>query len=77
LNGWDAVVSSLGTGLSPFREVSLQTVATRAIVTAMARNGVRRLVSISALAVGGQPSRRLRARQLTRLGRRPARHAYQ
>jgi len=53
LNGWDAVVSSLGTGLSPFREVSLQTVATRAVVTAMTRNGVRRLVSISALAVGG------------------------
>jgi hypothetical protein len=35
LNGWDAVVSWLGTGLSLFREVSLQTVATRAIVTAM------------------------------------------
>jgi hypothetical protein len=35
LNGWDAVVSSLGTGLSPFREVSLLTVATRVLVTAM------------------------------------------
>jgi hypothetical protein len=35
LNGWDAVVSSLGTGLSLIREVSLQTVATRAMVTAM------------------------------------------
>jgi hypothetical protein len=52
LNGWDAVVSSLGTGLSPFREVSLPTVATRALVTAMTRNGVRRLVSISALGSG-------------------------
>ena len=62
MNGWDAVVSSLGTGLSPFREVSLPTVATRALVTAMMRNGVRRLVSISALGVGGQPSRRLRVR---------------
>jgi len=62
LNGWDAVVCSLGTGLSPFREVSLPTVATRALVTAMTRNGVRRLVSISALGVGGQPSRRLRVR---------------
>jgi hypothetical protein len=44
LNGCDAVVSSLGTGLSPFREVSLLTVATGALVTAMTRNGVRRLV---------------------------------
>ena len=35
LNGWDAVVSSLGTGLSPFREVSLLTVATGALVTAI------------------------------------------
>ena len=52
LNGCDAVVSSLGTGLSPFREVSLLTVATRALVTAMTRNGVRRLVCISALGVG-------------------------
>ncbi len=52
LNGCDAVVSSLGTGLSPFREVSLLTVATRALVTAMTRNGVRRLVCITALGVG-------------------------
>ena len=52
MNGWDAVVSSLGTGLSPFREVSLLTVATGALVTAMTRNGVRRLVCISALGVG-------------------------
>src|SRR6266404_4320578 len=62
LNGWDAVVSSLGTGLGSFREVILPTVATRALVTAMTRNGVRRLVSISALGVGGRPSRRLRVR---------------
>jgi len=48
LNGCDAVVSSLGTGLSPFREVSLLTVATGALVTAITRNGVRRLVCISA-----------------------------
>jgi hypothetical protein len=31
LNGWDAVVSWLGTGLSPFREVSLLTVVTGAL----------------------------------------------
>ena len=54
----------LGTGLSPFREVSLLTVATSALVTAMTRNGVRRLVCISALGVGdSQPwPRRLRVR---------------
>src|SRR5437870_13617181 len=42
----------LGTDLSPFREVSLLTVATDALVTEMTRNGVRRLVCISALGVG-------------------------
>ena len=52
MNGCDAVVSSLGTGMSAFREVSLLTVATGALVTAMTRNGVRRLVCISALGVG-------------------------
>jgi uncharacterized protein YbjT (DUF2867 family) len=52
LNGCDGVVSSLGTGLSPFREVSLPTVATGALVTAMTRNGVRRLVCISAWGSG-------------------------
>ena len=52
MNGCDAVVSSLGTGLSPLREVSLLTVATGALVTAMTRNGVRHLVCISALGVG-------------------------
>ncbi len=51
LDGCDAVVSSLGTGMG-FRKVSLLTVATRALVTAMTRNGVRRLVCISALGVG-------------------------
>ena len=52
MNGWDAVVSSLVTGLSPFREVSLLTVATGTLVAAMTRNGVRRLVCINALGVG-------------------------
>jgi uncharacterized protein YbjT (DUF2867 family) len=52
LDGCDAVVSSLGTGLSPFSEVSLLTEATRALVPAMTRSGVRRLVCISALGVG-------------------------
>ena len=35
-----------------FRKVDLLAVATRALVTAMTRNGVRRLVCISALGVG-------------------------
>jgi len=39
-------------GLSPFREVSPLTVATGALVTAMTRNGVHRLVCISAPGVG-------------------------
>jgi hypothetical protein len=42
----------LGTGLSPFREVSLLTVATGTLVTAMTRNGMRRLVCISTLGSG-------------------------
>lgn len=51
LNGCDAVISALGTGMG-FRKVNLLTVATQALVTAMTRNGVRRLVCISALGVG-------------------------
>ena len=51
MDGCDAVVSALGTGMG-FRKVDLLTVATRALVTAMTRNGVRRLVCVSALGVG-------------------------
>ena len=51
LDGCDAVVSALGTGMG-FRKVSLLTEATRALVAAMTRSGVRRLVCISALGVG-------------------------
>ena len=51
LYGCDAVISALGTGMG-FRKVDLLAVATRALVTAMTRNGVRRLVCISALGVG-------------------------
>ena len=52
LEGCDAVVSSLGTGLSPFREVTLLSVATRALVAAMTRSGVRRLVCITGMGAG-------------------------
>ena len=51
MDGSDAVVSALGTGMG-FSEVSLLTVATGALVTAMKHTGVRRLVCISALGVG-------------------------
>ena len=51
MDGCDAVVSALGTGMG-FRKVGLLTVATHALVTAMTRNGVRRLVCVSALGVG-------------------------
>lgn len=52
LNDCDAVISSLGTGISLFNEVSLLTEATHVLLPAMARSGVRRLVCISALGVG-------------------------
>lgn len=51
LNGCDAVVTALGTGMG-LREVDLLTVATRALVAAMTRAGVHRLICISALGVG-------------------------
>ncbi len=51
MGGCDAVVSALGTGMGR-RKVDLLTVATRALIAAMTRNGVRRLVCISALGVG-------------------------
>lgn len=51
MDGCDSVVSALGTGMG-HRKVDLLTVATRALVAAMTRNGVRRLVCISALGVG-------------------------
>ena len=50
-DGCNAVISALGTGMG-FRKVDLLAVATRALVTEMTRNGVRRLVCISALGVG-------------------------
>ncbi|WDS36575.1 SDR family oxidoreductase [Pseudoxanthomonas sp.] len=52
LEGCDAVVSSLGSGVSLFNKVNLLTEATGALVAAMNRSGVRRLVCISALGVG-------------------------
>ena len=51
LDGCDAVVSALGTGMG-FRKTNLLTEAMGALVPAMMRSGVHRLVCISALGVG-------------------------
>jgi uncharacterized protein YbjT (DUF2867 family) len=50
--GCDAVVSSLGTAMSPFREVTLLSTATRALVGVMADQNIRRLVCITGLGAG-------------------------
>ena len=50
--GCDAVISSLGTAVSPFREVTLLSTATRALVGVMAEQNIRRLVCITGLGAG-------------------------
>lgn len=52
LRGRDAVVSALGTPASPFREVTLLSTATRALVDAMKAEHVSRLVSITGIGAG-------------------------
>jgi uncharacterized protein YbjT (DUF2867 family) len=52
LEGCSAVICSLGTAMSPFREVTLLSVATRALVKAMEARNVRRLVCITGLGAG-------------------------
>ena len=52
LEGCSGAISSLGTPLSPFREVTLLSIATRALVKAMERKNVRRLVCITGLGAG-------------------------
>jgi uncharacterized protein YbjT (DUF2867 family) len=52
LKGQDAVVSALGTPASPFREVTLLSTATRALVSAMNSEHVSRLVCITGLGAG-------------------------
>lgn len=49
--GCDAVVSSLGTAMSPFKEVTCST-ATRALVGVMEQQNIRRLVCITGLGAG-------------------------
>lgn len=52
LKGQDAVISALGTPASPFREVTLLSTATRAIVNAMKAEHVSRLIAITGLGAG-------------------------
>jgi uncharacterized protein YbjT (DUF2867 family) len=52
LKGQEVVISSLGTPASPFREVTLLSTATRALVNAMKLEQVARLVCITGLGAG-------------------------
>ena len=52
LEGCDGVISSLGTGISPFRPVTLLSAATGALVSAMRSEKVRRLVCITGPGAG-------------------------
>lgn len=52
LKGRTAVVSALGTPASPFREVTLLSTATRALVSAMKAEHVSRLVCITGMGAG-------------------------
>jgi uncharacterized protein YbjT (DUF2867 family) len=52
VKGRDAVVSALGTPASPFREVTLLSIATRALVSAMKAEQVSRLVCITGMGAG-------------------------
>ena len=52
IDGCDAVISALGTPMSPFREVTLLSTATAALVRVMERQRVRRLVCITGMGAG-------------------------
>ena len=52
VKGRDAVVSALGTPASPFKEVTLLSTATRALVKAMEAENVSRLVAITGIGAG-------------------------
>lgn len=52
VKGRDAVISALGTPASPFREVSLLSSATRALVSAMKLERVSRLIAITGIGAG-------------------------
>lgn len=50
--GCDAVISSLGTAISPFKEVTLLSTATSALVGVMEQQNIRRVVCITGLGAG-------------------------
>ena len=52
LKGRDAVISALGTPVSPFNEVTLLSTSTRALVSAMKAERVKRLVCITGIGAG-------------------------
>lgn len=52
IRGRDAVISALGTPASPFREVTVLSTATRALVKSMQAEQVSRLVSITGIGAG-------------------------
>ncbi|MEO8683870.1 MAG: SDR family oxidoreductase [Devosia sp.] len=52
LKGQHAVISALGTPASPFKEVTLLSIATRALVGAMKAENVSRLVAITGMGAG-------------------------
>ena len=51
-SGCDAVISSLGTPMSPFREVTLLSTATRVLLGVMAEQSIGRLVCITGMGAG-------------------------
>lgn len=52
IKGSDAVISALGTPTSPFRDVTLLSVATRALANAMKAEQVSRLITITGIGAG-------------------------
>jgi uncharacterized protein YbjT (DUF2867 family) len=52
LDGCDAVISTLGTGIGPVKEITLLSQSTAALIAAMKRRGVPRLVCITGMGAG-------------------------
>jgi len=52
LDGCDAVISALGTGIGPIKEITLLSQSTAALIAAMRRRGVPRLVCITGMGAG-------------------------
>jgi uncharacterized protein YbjT (DUF2867 family) len=52
LQGCDAVICALGTPMSPFKEVTLLSTATAALIRAMKAQKIRRLVCITGMGAG-------------------------